>query len=195
MLVLASILTTKHVYDDEISETGDSSALPVAKLAALIAPRRKFMTVIQEDCIRAVRLRGLGRNTQLDSHASFRVQAYSSRAFPIASRAFSASLLFLASCARAAFEISWLAPLYGSVPINHLVHGPTIRLHQRGSYYPARLWWCTTSRARRWTLSPRRTLIVSRTKISQRFAKRREGERKNEKHLTRNLDGITHATC
>lgn len=32
------------------------------KLAALIAPRRKFMTVIQEDCIR-VRASGLGRNT------------------------------------------------------------------------------------------------------------------------------------
>lgn len=32
------------------------------------------------------------------------------------------------------------AALYGSVPINHLAHGPTIRLLERGSYYPARVW-------------------------------------------------------
>lgn len=36
--------------------------------------------------------------------------------------------------------------LYSSVPINHLAHGPAIRLLEGGSYYPARLWWCTTSK-------------------------------------------------
>lgn len=39
-----------------------------------------------------------------------------------------------------------VARLYSSVPINHLAHGPAIRLLEGGSYYPARLWWCTTSK-------------------------------------------------
>lgn len=33
-----------------------------------------------------------------------------------------------------------VARLYSSVPINHLAHGPAIRLLEGGSYYPARLW-------------------------------------------------------
>lgn len=39
-----------------------------------------------------------------------------------------------------------VARLYSSVPINHLAHGPAIRLLEGESYYPARLWWCTTSK-------------------------------------------------
>lgn len=108
------------------------------------------MTVIQEDCIR-VRASGLVRNT-VGFSREFPRTGVCIRAF-LASRALDIASL----AARAAFEILWFAPLYGSVPINHLVHGPTIRLHERGSYYPARLWWCTTSRTRLWTLSLRQT--------------------------------------
>lgn len=101
--------------------------------------------------------------THSDSHASFRVQAF------LASRVFG----FLPRMQLSKYRG---APLYGSVPINHLAHGPTIRLLERGSYYPARLWWCTTSRVRLWILSLCQT-IASRTKISQNVL--RSGRERN----------------
>jgi len=75
---------------------------------------------------------------QRDSHASFRVQTYRARS---SHHEFSA-IVFLPRVQLSKYRG---ASFYGSVPINHLTHGPTIRLLERESYYPARLWWCTTS--------------------------------------------------
>lgn len=106
-------------------------SLPAAKVAALIAPRRKFMTVIQEDCIRV-----RGQTWPEYSEILTRVSACRRTARVPRITSLSA-VVFLPRVHLSKYRG---APLYGSVPINHLTHGPTIRLLERESYYPARLW-------------------------------------------------------